>query len=315
MISADPNGIEVQFGNAPISWGISEFGFEHEATAERMLDELKLSGYTGTELGDHGFFPKDPQDLRKFVKDDRGLEMIGAFCCYDLWDTKSHEKGREYARKVAQQLAAFADQKFPPHLVLSDAVSDKTRIANTGKITKKESLNDEKWGVLVKEIKYLKNMIEKEYGIKVCYHPHCGSFIETPWEIEALIRDVPDLKLIFDTAHITMGAHSHPMYLVDFLERFPERVASFHFKDYDPTVNGKDYFELVSNGCFPELGRGICDFDGIKAWQEKRGYRGWVLVEQDILQNQKSANPLQAAMRNMAYLRELYNLDKPAAKL
>ncbi|CAD7940261.1 unnamed protein product [Amoebophrya sp. A120] len=295
--------MEVQFANAPISWGINEFGIESSMKPEQMLDELKLAGYTGTELGDYGFFPTCEKQLKDLMRS-KDLQMIGAFCTYALWDKTKHEEGRAYARKIAAQLQPFANQKFPPHIVLADNVSDPDRIKNTSRITKKMSLSAKYWSVLTEEVQILKNMIESEYGIKVHFHPHCGSFIETPWEIEALVRDVPGLKLIYDTAHVTMGA-GNPLACVEFLKRHPDKIHSFHFKDYDGNAKGKDYFELVNNGCFPELGRGMVDFEGVKKWQVDNAFKGWIVVEQDLLGEAKS-NPLQSAANNMAFLRQLY---------
>ena len=53
----------LRVGNAPCSWGMLEF---EEAKGEpiaysRMLDELVETGYTGTELGDWGYMPTDPE--------------------------------------------------------------------------------------------------------------------------------------------------------------------------------------------------------------------------------------------------------------
>ena len=58
--------VTLRVGNAPCSWGTLEF----EATKVepisfgRMLDELVETGYTGTELGDWGYMPTDPQTCR-----------------------------------------------------------------------------------------------------------------------------------------------------------------------------------------------------------------------------------------------------------
>eukprot|EP00392_Amoebophrya_sp_AT5.2_P001314 g1316.t1 len=110
--------MELHFANAPISWGINEFGIESQMKPEQMLDELKLAGYSGTELGDYGFFPTCQLALTDMIGyESRGLDMIGAFVTYALWDKSKHEEGRAYARKVAQQLKAFAGQKYPPHIV------------------------------------------------------------------------------------------------------------------------------------------------------------------------------------------------------
>mmetsp|Transcript_21573 Transcript_21573/g.54459 ORF Transcript_21573/g.54459 Transcript_21573/m.54459 type:complete len:311 (-) Transcript_21573:1420-2352(-) len=297
--------MDLHFANAPISWGINEFGIESSMKPDQMLDELKLAGYSGTELGDYGFFPTTDAELEQMIKS-RGLDMIGAFVTYALWDKSKHEEGRAYARKVAHQLKQFAGkQAYPPHIVLADNVSDPERIKHTSRITRKMSLvGTEKWRVLCEEVKYLMNMLETEYGIKAHFHPHCGSYIETPFEIEQLVKDVPGLKLIYDTAHVTMGA-GNPLACIEFLRRYPDRIHSFHFKDYDGNATGKDYFELVNNGCFPELGRGMVDFEGVKQWQIDNAFKGWIVVEQDLLGDAKS-NPLQSAVSNMAYLKKLY---------
>src|ERR1019366_436907 len=70
----------LRVGNAPCSWGTLEF---EEAQAEqipygRMLDELAETGYTGTELGDWGYLPTDPDVLRSELSR-RGLVMLAAF--------------------------------------------------------------------------------------------------------------------------------------------------------------------------------------------------------------------------------------------
>lgn len=76
-----------------------------------------------------------------------------------------------------------------------------TRCASsrTGRITKAMSLPDKLFANLIKEVAYLKKMISEKYGVDIYFHPHCASFIETPWEIERLLEGVPDLKLIVDT--------------------------------------------------------------------------------------------------------------------
>ena len=67
-------------GNAPCSWGTLEFEATGGETVDyrRMLDELAQTGYTGTELGDWGYMPTDPEVLRGELSQ-RGLVMLGAF--------------------------------------------------------------------------------------------------------------------------------------------------------------------------------------------------------------------------------------------
>jgi inosose dehydratase len=54
---------------------------------------------------------------------------------------------------------------------------------------------------------------------------------------------------------------------------------------------------------FCELGRGDVDFRGVAGTLERIGYRGWVVVEQDVLPEMGS--PLESALANRGYLREI----------
>ena len=49
------------FASAPDSWGVLDYpGPSWEQSYQRMLDEMVVAGYTGTELGPYGFLPTDP---------------------------------------------------------------------------------------------------------------------------------------------------------------------------------------------------------------------------------------------------------------
>ena len=86
-------------------------------------------------------------------------------------------------------------------------------------------------------------------------------------------------------------------------------------QDYDGNAKGKDYFELVNNGAFPELGSGSVDFKGVRKWQRDNNWKGWIVVEQDLLGDDKNVDkngvsgPMMSAMRNMNYLKTLYKTD------
>jgi len=296
---------KVRFANAPCSWGVLEFDEVKPLSSKQMLDELQLAGYMGTELGDYGFFSTDPAELKGEITR-RNLSLIGAFGAYALWDPTTYGAGRAYCRKVGVLLQAFQGSRWPPHLVLSDNVSDKRRIENTGRLQPSMSLDREKWANLVREAQSVKRMMREEFGVAVYFHPHCGSFVETTEEIKAFLRDT-DLDLVFDCGHVAMGSNN-PDAVTEILDTFPSRIHTFHFKDFDPKVlrEGGNYFDLVNRGIFCELGKGSVDFAKIKQWQEKHKYDGWIVVEQDVLAGMGS--PLQSAQRNFAFLLQLYGI-------
>ena len=78
----------IKIANAPCSWGALEFDLEEQSEDigfEQVLDEIKSTGYLGTELGDWGFMPTSPDDLRKELNK-RDLKLLGAFVPVDLKD-------------------------------------------------------------------------------------------------------------------------------------------------------------------------------------------------------------------------------------
>src|SRR5439155_13267656 len=97
----------INVANAPCSWGTLEFeGLTGERIAYgQMLDELRDTGYVGTELGDWGYMPTDPVALKEELES-RKLTMVGAFVPVALKYSEAHASGEAEAMKVARLLAA-----------------------------------------------------------------------------------------------------------------------------------------------------------------------------------------------------------------
>src|SRR5262245_45129981 len=97
---------QIQIANAPCSWGVLEFDLPGQAAGyAQVLDEIRDTGYTGTELGDWGFMPSDPVALRREL-DARKLTMVGAFVQAAFFDPRAHAPGAEAAVRTAKLLAA-----------------------------------------------------------------------------------------------------------------------------------------------------------------------------------------------------------------
>src|SRR5215212_2658106 len=127
----------IRVANAPCSWGALEFeDFQGEQIAYgQMLDELRATGYVGTELGDWGYMPTDPAALRGELAG-RGLALTGAFVPVALREPAAHGPGVEAALRVARLLAATAEGAATrPFLVLADDNGgDRVRAAWAGRV-------------------------------------------------------------------------------------------------------------------------------------------------------------------------------------
>ncbi len=62
-MSSNPSAT-IQVGNAPCSWGVIENVEGSRGGYAQVIDEMQATGYAGTELGDWGFMPTDPEELR-----------------------------------------------------------------------------------------------------------------------------------------------------------------------------------------------------------------------------------------------------------
>jgi inosose dehydratase len=303
----------IQVGNAPCSWGSLEFeGLAGEAVGyQQMLDELRETGYTGTELGDWGYMPTEPADLRATLGQ-RGLRLNGAFVPVALKDPSAYAAGQAQALRVARLLAA-AERAQPPFLVLADANgADPARTLNAGRVTPALALSADEWQTFAQRAEQIARVVRDETGLRTVFHHHCAGYVETPDEIARLLEltDPAVLGLVFDTGHYIYGTgHSDGTAVRGALDRFGERIWYIHFKDCQPQVadqaraEGWDYFAALGRGVFCELGQGCVDFPAIVAWLRARDYRGWITVEQDVLPGMGA--PRESARRNRAYLASL----------
>jgi inosose dehydratase len=296
----------IHIGNAPCSWGVLEFDLEGgRAAYARVLDEMGQSGYAGTELGDWGFLPTDPGVLRRELSG-RGLTLVGAFVPVALSLPARLDGGVEAALRSAELLASVEDAA--PLVILSDENgSDPMRTRHAGRIRAQHGLSPQGWRVFAAGAEQVARAVRDRTGLRTVFHHHCAGFVETPAEIEQLLQltDPELLGLCLDTGHLRFGG-GDPRELLD---RHGDRVWHVHFKDCDPAVasrarrEGWDYFASVHHGVFCELGRGDVDFPGVTAALRRLGYRGWIVVEQDVLPGMGS--PLESARANRRYLTEI----------
>jgi inosose dehydratase len=296
----------MRIANAPCSWGILEFASEAKAAPySTVLDEIQETGYAGTELGDWGFMPTDPLRLRDEVAA-RSLQLIGAFVPVALADAGTHDAGVSSAVRTARLMRdAGAHDAF---IVLSDDnASVPEREQNAGRIGPDHGLPDAAWATFAAGAERVARTVRDETGLRTVFHEHCGGYVETPAEIDELMRrtDPSLLGLVLDTGHIMYGGGDP----VRVLPKHIDRVWHVHFKDCDPRVardaraRGLGYLAAVRAQLFCELGAGGVDFAKVVSVLKSHGYDGWIVVEQDVFPGY--GTPKESARRSREYLRAL----------
>lgn len=296
----------IQIANAPCSWGALEFDLDGKAaTFDIVLDEMQQTGYAGTELGDWGFMPTDPSELKKELAK-RNLALLGAFVPVALKDAGTHADGVAAALKVARLLSGVEGDK--PFIVLADdngKIPERTK--NAGRVKPEMGLTTGEWQTFAEGVERIAREVKKETGMRLVFHHHCGGYVETPAEIDTLLSltDPSLVGLCLDTGHYQF-AGGDPL---AFLKKQGKRVWHMHFKDCHPGIAAQsrketwDYFTSVGKGVFCELGKGAVDFPAVAKQLDAQGFNGWIVVEQDVLPGM--GKPKDSAQRNRDYLRSI----------
>jgi inosose dehydratase len=180
-----------------------------------------------------------------------------------------------------------------------------------GRVTPEMGLSSAEWKVFAGGADLIARAVFEETGLRTVFHHHCSGYVETPDEIATLLglTDPRYLGLVFDAGHYYHGTGGENVDIVAALDRFADRIWYIHLKDIEPEIarrsreEGWDYFTGMRHGVYCELGKGCVDFPSLLQWLGKRDYKGYVLVEQDILPGM--GTPKESARRNREYIRSI----------
>jgi inosose dehydratase len=296
----------IRVANAPISWGIMEHvDLPADYPYGRVLDEIKGAGYAGTELGPYGFLPSAPSALRNEL-DKRSLTLCSAFVDIELGNASTHADGLAFVARSARLISAAGARL----LILSDKVTpDRNATAGRRKDANQLSWSDSQWQAAAAAIQSVIELC-KTVGLRVAFHHHAGSHVETPEEVDRLFSLFrPDqLGLCLDTGHyVYCGGDT-----IAFLEKQVSRVWCVHLKDVYETKAAEarsgrmNFHEAVRHGIFAPLGKGSIDFTKVISLLKDGHFEGWVVVEADVLPGGVGADaPLSNAIAGREYLRLL----------
>ena len=137
----------IQVANAPCSWGVIENIDGERGGYVQVLDEMRDTGYAGTELGDWGFMPTDPQMLRQELAS-RNLQLLASWVSVQLHDAERHAQSEADAVRTARLLAEVGG---PDSFIVlgNDPYGDPMRTLNAGRIKAEHGMSEAQWQVWV----------------------------------------------------------------------------------------------------------------------------------------------------------------------
>ncbi|WP_304942578.1 myo-inosose-2 dehydratase [Vallitalea guaymasensis] len=290
---------KVKLGIAPIAWtndDLPELGREN--TFEQCISEMALAGFTGSEVGNK--YPKDPKVLKSYL-DLRGVRICNAWFS-TLFTSEPEEvtinnfiEHRDFLHALGAKMIGCSEQGN------SIQGTDKSVFHD------KPIYTEEEWMKVTTGMNKLAKLAA-EKGMKLSYHHHMGTGVQTPEEVDKFMEMTnDDVYLLFDSGHLAYSELSAQA-SYDVLQKHIKRVAHVHLKDIRMDIvkkvrdNELSFLEGVKMGAFTIPGDGAIDFKPIFKILEDNNYEGWMVVEAE--QDPAVANPFEYAVKARAYIKE-----------
>ena len=283
----------VRIGANPIGWSNDDMRELGRATPlEVCLAEAKEAGFAGMELGHK--FPLEPRALRE-VLGRFGLSLVSGW----------------YSAELLRRDAEAEMQHLRPHLDLLKALgcnvlvfaetSDAIHGDRSRPVSDRPALAAQDWTQFGARMTEVADRTLEE-GVRLVYHHHMGTVVESEAEIDALMAATgPSVHLLLDTGHATF-AGADPAALA---RRYRARISHVHTKDVRADVMAQarrerlSFLDAVIAGVFTVPGDGCVDYPAV--FRALRGYAGWVVVEAE--QDPAQAHPLTYAKLGYKNLR------------
>ena len=299
----------IQIGIAPINWTNDDMpSLGSKNNFEQILSETALTGYAGTEIGIT--FPDGIEDIKNVVKlqyhlDLRNLKIaskwVGVYLATQ--DFEKVVKNFEEELKILKLLNADC--------INVCEMSYNLFRSNQSMFINKPKLSNQEWKSLCKGLNALGKLAYK-YGIKLCYHHHMGTVVQTLEEITYLLVNTNSkyVHLCLDTGDLIL-ADIEP---ASFIQKFGKRIAHIHLKDlYSEKMviaqkENYSFRDAIRNNCFtvPGDGNGYINFVEIFMALDEINYSGWLIVEAE--QDPDLANPFEYALKARYYLSAMLDL-------
>ncbi len=268
---------DAPIGYVPITWNNADlFDLAPETAAATVLDEIARLGYAGTQFG-RGF--PEGEQLRATLAD-HGLRFAELYSALDAGPDGLAPDAAETAHRDLQRLVDGGGE------VLVVAVEGGgERDAWSGRVT--DGAPQWKAAAFQGLAQLLGELVAAAPdGVRIAFHPHTATWVESPDEVEALAARLPDTGagLCLDVGHYLVGG-GEPARAI---RHYGTLVTHVHLKDVDASVLARlrsreiDGFGVaIRERIFTELGNGALDLHGVLTTLDAVNYSGWLMVEQD----------------------------------
>ncbi len=284
----------VRLGVNPIAWSNDDLRQLGGATPlETCLAEARQAGFAGIELGHK--FPRQATALAQ-VLERHGLALVSGWYSSALLERSPRAECAAIAEHAALLSALGCEVLILAET--SNAIHGRREVP----LSRSPVLTGSEMTALARAVTEVAKHLA-EGGLRLAYHHHLGTVVETRAEIDAFMEaSGPEVGLLLDSGH-ACAAGIEPAELA---ACYGDRVVHLHGKDVRAEVlarvQGDDmsFLDGVMAGLFTVPGDGCVDFAAVLSRLSGAGYDGWLVVEAE--QDPERANPLDYACRGHDFL-------------
>jgi inosose dehydratase len=288
----------IELGIAPIGWtndDLPELG--GDISFEQCISEMEQAGYSGCEVGNK--FPRDPKELSLYLNS-HNLKVAAAWFSAYL-TTKPFEETkhafiahRDFLHAVGANIIVVSEQ--------GHSIQGNTNIPVS---TNQPIFIEKEWSMLFQGLEKLGDLAA-EKGMKIVYHPHMGTGVQTNADIARLMDNTNPQKvsLLYDCGHLYFSREN----IYEVLEKYMDRIAHIHLKDVREEIllqvesEQRSFLDAVKAGVFTVPGDGNIHFGPIFEAIRNSDYKGWVIVEAE--QDPAKANPYLYAKKARSFIQQ-----------
>jgi len=286
--------VTVRIGTNPIAWSnddLPELG--GDTPLETCLAEAREAGFTGIEKGNK--FPHDPAALQAVLRR-HGLSLVSG------WYGAALRHRDVEAEIAAMRLHLDLLHACGCGVMVFAETSDTVQGRRDVPVADRPVMRDAEWPMFLERLGRLGEWMAGQ-GVRMAFHHHMGTVVETAAEIDRLLSGTPDsVGLLFYTGHLAF-AGENPAAVA---RRWAHRISHVHAKDVRPAVLAQalrerwSFLKAVVAGVFTVPGDGSVDFAAALRPVAEAGYAGWLIVEAE--QDPAKAHPLTYAKAGYAHL-------------
>ncbi len=276
----------IRYGTSPIAWSNDDDpSLGGDIPLEQCLGDASRIGFDGIEKGHQ--FPADAATLGTTLGAHR-LAYVSGWHSLTLLERSvtdeitAIEPCLDVLKALGCAVCIVCETSGAVHGAIDAPLSDRP------------TLDPSRWPAFCTDVEEIAAHCAG-YGIRLAYHHHMGTLVETADDIESFMACAgPNTWLLLDTGHATF-AGADPASLA---ERYMDRIVHIHAKNVRPAIRRKalaedlSFLQAVRLGVFTVPGddEGCVDFPAVLRVAARHGYSGWLITEAE--QNPAERDPV-----------------------